>query len=260
MPGRLSRRIGGVTALLTTTSPAEVVDATAITWLSPDGCEERFPLTEAWSVRFEDGLPVRRFRSRKGQRHLSGLWWSATMGRHVGFESWLERDHVMLLDFDPRVVGIASQPFWLSWRDEAAAAVSHCPDYFARREDGSAVVIDCRPVERRPEKDAAKFDATASVCAELGWEYRLVGATDPVVTSNVRWFAGYRHPRHAMSEVAAALHETFAAPRGLIDGASAVGDPIKVLPILFHLLWCGELTCEVQVPLHVGTVVRSALR
>jgi hypothetical protein len=25
------------------------------------------------------------------------------MGRHVGFESWLERDHMMLLDFSPRV-------------------------------------------------------------------------------------------------------------------------------------------------------------
>jgi hypothetical protein len=25
----------------------------------------------------------------------------------------MERDHVMALDFDPTVVGIASQPFWL---------------------------------------------------------------------------------------------------------------------------------------------------
>jgi hypothetical protein len=33
--------------------------------------------------------------------------------QHVGYESWLERDHLMLLDYDPDVVGIASQPFWL---------------------------------------------------------------------------------------------------------------------------------------------------
>jgi hypothetical protein len=38
-----------------------------------------------------------------------------TADSHVGFESWMERDHVMALDFDPTVVGIASQPFWLSW-------------------------------------------------------------------------------------------------------------------------------------------------
>jgi hypothetical protein len=29
-------------------------------------------------------------------------------------------ERVMALDLDPTVVGIASQPFWLSWRDEAA--------------------------------------------------------------------------------------------------------------------------------------------
>jgi hypothetical protein len=68
----------------------------------------------------------------------------------VGFESWLERDHLMALDFEPTVVGIASQPFWPRWADDGGVRVSHAPDFFARRADGSAVVIDCRPVERRP--------------------------------------------------------------------------------------------------------------
>ncbi len=244
-----------MTALLSTTTAIDA--STTIQWLTADGAEERLPLTEAWSGRFEDGLPVRRFRARKGQRHLSGLWWSATMGRHVGFESWLERDHAMLLDFDPAVVAIASQPFWLSWRGEAGTAVSHCPDFFVRRADGSAVVIDCRPVERRPEKDVAKFDATAAICGELGWGYGLVGATEPVLTANVRWLAGYRHLRHAVGEVAVALREVFAEAAPLVDGASMAGDPIAVLPTLFHLLWCGELVCDLSVPLHAGTVVRA---
>jgi hypothetical protein len=181
-----------VTALLSTTIAAEAT--TTLTWFTPDGAEERLRLTEAWPARFEDGLPVRQLRARKGQRHLSGLWWSATMGRHLGFKSWLERDHAMLLDFDSAVVGIASQPFWLSWRDSGGGSVSHCPDYFVRRADGSAVVVDCRPVDRRPDKDIAKFDATAAVCGELGWGYDLVGATEPVLTANVRWLAGYPIP------------------------------------------------------------------
>jgi hypothetical protein len=33
----------------------------------------------------------------------------------VGFESWLERDQVMMLDFSPEVVAFSSQPFWLTW-------------------------------------------------------------------------------------------------------------------------------------------------
>ncbi|WP_327328653.1 hypothetical protein OG735_32230 [Streptomyces sp. NBC_01210] len=31
--------------------------------------------------------------------------------QHVGFESWLERDRLLFMDFDPKVAGIASQPF-----------------------------------------------------------------------------------------------------------------------------------------------------
>jgi hypothetical protein len=48
-------------------------------------------LEDVWSAPFEDWLPVRRFAARKGQQHLSGLWWSATTGGHVGFESWLDK-------------------------------------------------------------------------------------------------------------------------------------------------------------------------
>ncbi len=103
--------------------------------MADDCAEHRVPLEQAWAVPLEQCIPVRRFRSRKGQRHLSGLWWSATTGGHVGFESWLERDQVLHLDFDPSVVGIASQPFWLHWTDEAGKPASHAPDFFARRRD-----------------------------------------------------------------------------------------------------------------------------
>lgn len=226
--------------------------------MSGDGGEHRVPLEGAWAVSFELGMPVRRFISRKGQRHLSGLWWSATTGGHVGFESWLERDHVMALDFDPAVVGIASQPFWLRWADEAGVRVSHAPDFFARRADGSGVVVDCRPVERRPRADVVKFDATARACALIGWDYRLVGAADAILTANLRWLAGYRHPRHHVPEVVAGLRLVFAASTPLMAGAEVVGDPIAVLPVLFHLLWHGELAADLSVPLHQGTVAGPA--
>jgi hypothetical protein len=98
------------------------VDDFEVVYVTEEGAERTLPLTAAWAVAFECGCPVRRFRSRKGQRHLSGLWWSAKTGGHVDFESWLERDHVMALDFDAAVVGIASQPFWLRWADERPAA------------------------------------------------------------------------------------------------------------------------------------------
>ena len=67
-------------------------------------------LANAGWLPLERAAPVRRFDSYRGQRHLPGRWWSATDQRHVGYESWLERQPAAF-DFDPAVVAIASQPF-----------------------------------------------------------------------------------------------------------------------------------------------------
>ncbi|MER7132679.1 hypothetical protein [Streptosporangium saharense] len=62
---------------------------------------------------FERVPAVRTFPSYRGQRNCPGLRYAATVDRHVGFESWLEHDAVMALNYEADVVGCASQPFWL---------------------------------------------------------------------------------------------------------------------------------------------------
>ena len=117
-------------------APALPPDAFEIGYTAHDGAQHRVPLAEAAVVRFADTQPTRRIRSRKGQRHLPGRWWSATDGRHVGYESWLERDQLMWLDWDRAVTGTASQPFRLRWTAEEGETRSHVPDYFAERAGG----------------------------------------------------------------------------------------------------------------------------
>jgi hypothetical protein len=242
--------------------PGGVTEAPAadfeVGFVGPDGRQVRVGLAEALPVRFEQVAPARSFPSYKRQRHFPGLWWTATVGAHVGYESWLERDHLMLLDFDPGVVGIASQPFWLFWT-EGDKRRSHAPDYFARRVDGTAVVVDCRPLDRIKPRDAVAFETTKRACQDVGWDYELVGSPDPVVTANVRWLAGYRHPRHLV-EVAALLREVFTDPAPLMSGAHEAGDPIAVLPVLFHLMWRQELVADLSRPLHADTVVVTTRR
>ncbi|MEU7979777.1 TnsA-like heteromeric transposase endonuclease subunit [Micromonospora sp. NPDC049081] len=97
---------------------------------------------------FERAGAVRQFTSRRGQRSFSGLWYFASSDEHVGFESWLERDRLMMLDADPEVVAVSSQPFWLCGQDEDGRSVRHAPDYFFRRRDVTAVVLDVRPDDR----------------------------------------------------------------------------------------------------------------
>jgi len=103
-------------------------DGFEVSYVPDDGAVHRMPLARAWEMPLERSLPVRRFTSRKGQRHLSGLWWSTTTDGHVGFESWFwKHDHVLHLDFDPSVVGIASQPLWLHWTDEGGPCFCRIP-------------------------------------------------------------------------------------------------------------------------------------
>ena len=96
----------------------------------------------------------------------------------------------MWLDWDQAVTGIASQPFRLRWAAEEGEPGSHVPDYFAERGGGPALVVDCRPADRRGPRDLAAFEATRRACAIAGWEYRLAGAPDPAVTVNCQAVAG----------------------------------------------------------------------
>ncbi|MEU9713556.1 TnsA-like heteromeric transposase endonuclease subunit [Streptomyces sp. NPDC047967] len=231
------------------------VDGFEVGWRDAAG-EHRRLLSEAVSVAFEEGRPVRGFPSYRGQRHFPGLYWSATTGGHVGFESWLERDHVMLLDFTPEVTGLQSQPFWLFWEDGRGKRVSHAPDYFARFEDGRGLVVDCRPLDRIDARSVAKFEATRAACVSAGWGYRVVGAVDAVRMGNVRWLAGYRHPRHGVAGgVVERLLALFSVPSPLVGQASLMGDPIAVLPVVFHLLWQGRLGADLSRPLTDTTLV-----
>lgn len=244
-------------AAMAVTRPAAVgVD---VEYVDEVGIERRGPMAQLWHVRFESVEPVRAFPSYRGQRSFSGRWWCATTGTHVAFESWLERDRLMLLDRDPTVVGIASQPFWLSWPDGGRRR-RHVPDFFARMRDGTGLVVDVRPDGRIGPRDAAAFAATAEACAAVGWQYQRVGELDPVLVANLRWLAAYRHRRCRDAAAADALVDAFTEPRPLAVGAAAAGDRLLVLPTVFHLLWSGVLRAELDTaPLSGTTVVSTAV-
>lgn len=124
----------------------------------------------------------------------------------------------MLLDHDPDVVGLSSQTFTLTWRP-GGRRVSHTPDYFARLSDGSALIVDVRPVARVKPSDTAKFAATAAACEVLGgWSFRLVHEVDPVLAGNLRWLAGFRHPRYRCPTLAPHLGKVFGGGEGCWPG------------------------------------------
>ena len=77
----------------------------------------------------------------------------------------------------------------------------------------------------------------------------------PIVATVETAESRYRHPRHHLPEMVEVLRRVFATPMPLMVGAEAAGDPIAVLPVLFHLLWCHEFTIARSTRLHQATLV-----
>jgi hypothetical protein len=240
------------------TSAALPAMGVQVVFVDEAGVRQGGALEVLWSTGFEHVLPVRSFGSFQGQRSFQGSWWFATTGEHVRFESWAERDVVMLLDFDPDVVAVSSQPFRLTWAGQPGAR-RHVPDFFARLADGSAVVIDVRPDELVGADDAEVFAATQRACAAVGWGYRRAGVVDAVLAANVRWLSGFRHRRCVNAAVGSVLMQRVAAgPVTVTDLVARAGDRLAVLPALYHLLWRGVLAADLAAAALSGrTVVRA---
>jgi TnsA-like endonuclease N terminal len=138
------------------------------------------------------GRPWRTFRSRRGQLHYSGWYWSSTVKRLVAYESRLELVRLLLADFDPGVVEIAAQPFRIEGqRDRRPRA--HVPDFLLIRRDGSAIVVNVKPADRLSHGRVAESLAWAGeLFADRGWHHEVWSAEQPARMANIRFLAGSR--------------------------------------------------------------------
>ncbi|MEU7161951.1 TnsA-like heteromeric transposase endonuclease subunit [Streptomyces chrestomyceticus] len=211
----------------------------------------------AMTVAFEDLPPVSAFPVVPGRRWGPGLWWSATTGRHVSAGSNAMRVQLMVLDRDPDVTGLAARPVRLLWRNHRGLVRSWVPQLFARCADGTALLADCPShPEAGGERARGAAQAVTEACVHIGWAYRRLTPLDDVLAANLKWLAGYRHPRNAgRPGLTPAVLEAFERPRPLLEGVEAVGDPIAVLPAVFHALWHGRLAADLERPLHERVLV-----
>jgi hypothetical protein len=231
--------------------PGNDFDGLMIGFVDGDGTEQQVALENAAQLSLECCSPVRTSVSYQGQRNWPGLWWAASTGSHVGYQSWLERDHVMLLDFDPDVMAFAPHPFWIYFDDAGhrhGSGFLRPPPRRRRDRDGlplrstSQPSPDCRLRSDRAglRGDRLGLPAGRAGRCGAGWQSAL---------------AGYRHPRFADPAVADRLDNVFAAPEPLLAGAGLAGPTMAVLPVLFHLLWRHDLNVELTVSLTETSMV-----
>ena len=120
---------------------------------------------EARAELIVEGLPVRIPPAYRGQGNYPGLFWSATNRRTLVYESLLELDRLWLADFDPTVVGIATQPFQITGSGTGAQP-SHVPDVLLVHVDRTVTLVDVKPAEflagtRPTERELSLMNSTS---------------------------------------------------------------------------------------------------
>ena len=194
------------------------------------------------------------------QRHMPGRWFSTTAGRFLDYESLLERDWMLLLDFDREVEGICEQPLRFRYRLDGKP-VSHVPDLLVWRQ-GAPELCDVKSRERVEEPTfRAQVEATGLGCAEAGIGYRVLSEPDQQLLANVRWLAGFRErPPDPDGERARMLSRLAAGSCTIAELMSGAREPMLARPLLMNLLWAGDALIDVSAPIDDASVVSARLR
>lgn len=204
--------------------------------------------------------PCRRFRSYRGQRHYSGLYYSATEHRHVGYESRLESARALLADFAPDVHRCISQPFQLCTRISKKFC-THFPDYLLFSDSGLTVVVVKPKVKLSDPKIIATFTWVRDLVESAGWTFEVFSEPDPVLLANVRFFAGYRRAESVSPELLNELRShnlvgrTFAEAQRLVEAPAP-----RVRAALLHMLWRQEIRIDLSQTLSQETILDKGVR
>lgn len=213
-----------------------------------DGIRKDADPTDVSDVAFEDCGPVREFPSWPHKRFYSGRFWMARTSSHIEFESLAERQCLMELDRIQTVHAVASQPMWIEW--DGTSAGRHAPDYFVRSGDGTATLVDVRPLTRIDARAQQQFDCTAAFCLDMGWQYLVYAPESKTRDANLRFLLRYRDKAWKTERPRASHSGTIA------EIAEELGSARDGLARCYAAIWEGQLHADLEQPLSLRTSVR----
>jgi hypothetical protein len=215
-------------------------------------------------------MPVRRVS--KNSRSLTGLVPNTRTSSMTAFESSLERDFLLLLDFDPDVEFYEEQPVQIVYYDDTGRRRTYTPDVFVRYRPASSPTTSTKPLlcEVKYREDLRqhwtvyrpKFRAAQRYARQQGWRFRLV--TERHVRTpyldNVKFLRPYRalpvnaHHQSQLLDTLLGLRE--AEPATLL---AAVSQDRWHQAQLLSTLWQLVATRQVHTDLGQPLTMRSRL-
>lgn len=165
--------------------------------------------------------------------------------------------NLLLLDFDPQVRWIVSQPLRLHFMTQAKKR-SHVPDILVRADDGLRI-IDVSLPHRRADPDVRlRHEVLAEAATISGVAYEIRGVPEPIRLRNIRLLSAHRVVPWGFEEYASRVRARLDRPRALGEIETAVGPATMVRPVILHLIWKHALECDLDCSLTEETVLRPA--
>lgn len=211
---------------------------------------------------FASNLPIRVGSAYKNRVNRHGFYYWQRSESHVWYESRLESECLVMLDFAGDVQRLSTQPFRILFADDVAPT-RHDPDFFAVLTNGDRVVYDVKPLDRMTDKVRAQFAETERVCRSLGWHHVVLHAPNDTEIRNVEFLRAARHSRsHPPQDELTHVLQVFDGGRTIREGRSMLNrrHPALAMPHINHLLWHGHLSTDLSTPLGLDTTALTTLK
>lgn len=177
---------------------------------------------------------------------MPGLWFSSVMRAHVSYESLLERNRMLMLDFDPTTRSYLEQPLRLSYRAYGRTRF-HTPDLLVWRTDGSLMLCN---VKSKSRLERGSFPLQSEACARFceieRIDYAVLSEPDGQVLQNLRWLSGYWGIEFENSSAYWLMRERLEKGTATIADLleEAGGHEALTRPVLFAALWSQEFEMD----------------
>lgn len=213
-------------------------------------------------------MPVRKIP--KNYLSVTGIFSSAKNGKSLGYESLLERDLMILLEFDDAVEGFEEQPVKVPLVINGKNCKPYVPDILihyrpiASGETPRHVLAEVKhtdDLKKNKEKYAPKFAAAARYAEERDWEWRNFTEKDirTDYLENLKFLREYHSSEPDVSLLNQVLTR-LQKMRGsesfemlLKNLCSSETEELYMVPAIWHLLATKRIVANLNKPLSTQT-------
>ncbi len=213
-------------------------------------------------------MPVRKIP--KNYLSVTGVFSSAKNGKSLGYESLLERDKMILLEFDDAVSSFEEQPVKIPLVVDGEKRKPYVPDILIHHfhlTSGEVPrpilgeVKNSRDLKKNKAKYAPKFEAAAQYAEAHGWEWQIFTEKEirTPYLENLKFLREY-HSSEPDTLLLDAVMSNMQEVRGSVTVETLLkkvcpteDDVLHMVPAIWHLLATKRIKANLQTPLTLKT-------